>query len=62
MNFTKFQKWVHCEINKKVFRIFGFMFHSTKNYQASSSTLRIKKQGIFSVGFSILHSEGRFDV
>ena len=32
------------------------------SFQANSSALRIKEQGIFSAGGSVLHSEGTFDV
>ena len=32
------------------------------SFEASSSTLRIKEQGMFSAGGSVLHSEGTFDV
>ena len=32
------------------------------SFQASSSTLRIKEQGMFSAGGSVLQSEGTFDV
>ena len=31
-------------------------------FEASPSTLRIKEQGIYSAGCSVLHSEGTFDV
>ena len=45
-------------MNKQLFQLFLILYL----FEIGSSTLNIKKQGIFSVGGSVLYSEGTFDV